>query len=333
MNNNRLILIVAISFSLLVNTPRIIFLSRDGDLSGFFEASIGDIIFRVLSLFGFCYTLMKLNIDWKTKWFRRKGFLKLVGLNFLIFIVWVFLFRVFDAFINGENSTTMIQRFNNFVYLFVMIMLLVISRTITLHNQFKIDAVEKEQLKQQILQNELTALKNQVNPHFLFNSLNTLSLLVREDQKSAGKFINKLSFLYRYILQSKDQDLVTLKEELKFLESYIFLIKQRYGENFAANVDIDETIFQKKIPSLALQLLAENSVKHNEISAKKPLTIEIYDEGNFLVVKNKLQKRTSNVESTNTGLANLNTRFNLLLKQDIVIEKNNDYFIVKLPIA
>lgn len=332
MHNNRLILNVGISFSLLVNIPRIIFLFGNGEVSGFFEVSIRDTIFRILSLFGFSYTLLKFNIDWNTNWFPKKKFLKSVILNFLILVVWIALFRVFDAIINGEDSTTISPRFNNFVYFFVMVMLLVISRTIVLNNQSKLDAVEKEQLKQQSLQNELAALKNQVNPHFLFNSLNSLSFLVREDQKAAGKFINKISFLYRYILQSKDQDLVTLKEELKFLKSYIFLIEQRYRENFAVNIAIDKTLFQKKIPSLALQLLVENSVKHNEISVKKPLTIDVYDENNFLIVKNKLQKRTSIVESTNTGLSNLNTRFNLLLNKDIIIENSNDYFIVKLPI-
>lgn len=332
MNNNKLILIIAISFSLLINIPRIIFLFGSGDTNVFFEVSIQDIIFRVLSFFGFCYVLLKFNIDWSMKWFYKNIFLKSFVVSFLILVAWIILFRIFDVIVNGENSTTISQRFNNFVYFFIMLMLLIISRTIALNVQSKIDVLEKEQFKQQSLQNELTALKNQVNPHFLFNSLNSLSLLVREDQKAAGKFINKLSFLYRYILQSKDQDLVTLKEELKFLESYIFLIKHRYQENFNVSIVIDESLYQKRIPSLALQLLVENSVKHNEISANKPLTVTIYIEDGFLIVKNKLQHRTDNIESTNTGLNNLNTRFNLLLNKDILIKKNPFYFIVKLPI-
>ena len=332
MNNNKLIFIVAISFSLLINIPRLVFLFGSEDGSGFFEVSTKDTLLRILSFFGFCFIILKLNIDWSVKWFRKNTFLKSILLSFGILTIWIILFRIFDTIINGENTTTLNPRFNNFVYFFVMIMILVISRTIVLNNQSKLDAVEKEQLKQQSLQNELAALKNQVNPHFLFNSLNSLSLLVREDQKAAGKFITKLSFLYRYILQSKDRDLVALKEELKFLDSYIFLIKQRYREKFKINIDIDDTLFQKKIPSLALQLLVENSVKHNEISMNKPLTVDVYNEGDFLIVKNKLQKRTGNVESTNTGLSNLNTRFKLLLNKEISIENNNDYFIVKLPI-
>lgn len=332
MNNNRLIFIVAVSFSLLVNIPRIIFLFGNDNGSGFFEVSVNDTILRVLSLFGFCFILLKLNIDWNTKWFHKKTFLKSCFLNVIILIFWIIAFQFFDIVINDGDSSTLNPRFTVFVYFFIMIMILIISRTIKLNNQSKIDALEKEQLKQQSLQNELTALKNQVNPHFLFNSLNSLSLLVREDQNAAGKFINKLSFLYRYILQSKDQDLVTITEELKFLDSYLFLIKQRYRDNFTANIRIEEGIYQKKIPSLALQLLVENAVKHNEISSSKPLIVTIYNEDDFLIIKNQLQIRTGNIESTHTGLSNLNIRCRLLVSKDIIIKKYNDYFIVKLPI-
>ena len=166
MNNNRLILIVAISFSLLVNIPRIIFLFGSGEGIGIFETSIQDTLFRVLSLFGFSYVLLRCNIDWAPKCFYKNTFLKSVALSFLILVAWIVLFRVFDVVLNGENSTTISPRFNNFVYFFVMVMLLVISRTITLNNQSKVDAVEKEQLKQQSLQSELTALKNQVKSTF-----------------------------------------------------------------------------------------------------------------------------------------------------------------------
>ncbi len=332
--NNRLIFIVALSFSLLVNVPRIVFLFGDdySFASSFLNISVQDTLVRVFSLFGFCFVILKLNIDWSSQWFRKNIFFKSTVLSMIILILWIVLFRVIDVIINYGESSTLSPRFSSFVYFFVAIMLLIISRAILLNNQSKLDVVEKERLKQQSLQNELAALKNQVNPHFLFNSLNSLSLLVREDQKAAGKFINKLSFLYRYILQSKDQDLVTVKEELKFLESYAFLIKQRYRDNFSTDISIDEGLYQKKIPTLALQLLVENAVKHNEISSNKPLTISIYHEQNYLVVKNLLQKRTGNIESTHTGLSNLSTRFKLLMDRDILIFKDENHFIVKLPI-
>lgn len=332
MNNNRIIFIIAISFSLLVNVPRILFLFGNGESSGLFVVSTEDIIFRVFSLFGFCFVVLKLNIDWGTKWFYKRAFSKSILLSIVILILWILLLRTFNTIVNEHDSTSLNNRINNYVYFFVTLMLLIISRAVLLNNKSKIDAVEKEQLKQQTLQNELSALKNQVNPHFLFNSLNSLTLLVREDPKVAETFIKKLSFSYRYILQNKDHNLVTLKEELKFLNSYIFLIKERYRENFHVNISIDESLLQKKTPTLALQILVENSVKHNEISAKKPLTVDVYNNDNFLIVKNKIQKRTGSIESTNTGLSNLNNRFQLSLSKTIIIEKSQDYFIVKLPI-
>lgn len=243
------------------------------------------------------------------------------------------LFKVVDHFLGNHIRTTITPRLNFFIYFFILIMLLIVSRTMVLLHQSKLDAIEKAQLKQQSIQNELLALKNQLNPHFLFNSLNSLSLLVREDQKSAGKFINKLSFLYRYILQSKDRNLVSIKEELKLIESYVFLIKQRYRDNFKAKIAIDDKLFQQKIPALALQLLVENSVKHNEISKENPLLVEIFSEDDYIVVKNKLQKRTGAIESTHTGLSNLNKRFELLVRKNILIENDSSYFIVKLPIV
>lgn len=254
-------------------------------------------------------------------------------MTFVILLVWLLLIELINNFVYGYYEYSIDPRINRFVYLFVMIMLLVISKAIQLNNQSKFNLIEKEKLKRQSLQNELAALRNQVNPHFLFNSLNSLSLLVREDQKAAGIFINKLSFLYRYILQSKDQNLVTVKEEVKFLESYIHLIKQRYQDNFEVVINIDEKLFQKKIPTLALQLLMENAVKHNEISNDKPLFVEVFNKDGWLIVKNRLQKRTGHVESTNTGLSNLNTRFKLQMNQEIEILKEDLHFIVKIPIV
>ena len=125
---------------------------------------------------------------------------------------------------------------------------------------------------------------------------------------------------------------MTVKEELKFLESYIYLIKQRYRENFEAEIRIDETVYTQKVPSLALQLLVENAVKHNEISSGKPLTVEVYSEDNRLIVKNKLQRRSGHIEGTHTGLSNLSTRCKLLLNKDIIIQNDIHHFIVKLPI-
>jgi len=297
------------------------------------EVSLEDTIFRAFMLFSFCYVVLKLNLKWLPMFGVKFQLVKYVALNLLILLIWIIAFELINHLVYSFNAYSLNPRLNRFVYLFVLTMLLIISRAIGLHNQSKLDVIEKERLKRQSLQSELAALKNQVNPHFLFNSLNSLSLLVREDPKAAGTFINKLSFLYRYILQSKDQDLLTVKEELKFLESYMHLIKERYRDNFNVKITISKELLQKKIPTLALQLLMENAVKHNEISTEKPLYVEVFNEQDHLVVRNTLQKRTGPVESTHTGLSNLNMRFKLHMDQEIKILQDDGYFSVKIPIV
>lgn len=138
--------------------------------------------------------------------------------------------------------------------------------------------------------------------------------------------------MYRYILQSGQQDLVTLSEELKFLDSYIHLIKTRYRDRFSIAITIDDIHLNKTIPSLTLQLLVENAVKHNEISEDKPLLVNIYSENDMLVVENDIQPRTTLVESTGQGIANINKRYILLKDKHISISESNNKFIVKLPL-
>jgi len=221
--------------------------------------------------------------------------------------------------------------FQVFIFIVVLIIILFISRILRLQIIQRENILENEYLKQQNLQNELSALKNQINPHFLFNSLNSLNSLIR-DNKEATMFVKKLSFMYRYILQSSDRDLVSLKEELKFLESYTYLIKTRYRDRFEIDIAIDESYLDRKIPPLALQLLVENAVKHNEISETHPLKIHIYSQEECIYVENEVRVRTTLAEGTGTGLLNLYKRYYMIRKQQIIVDKQNDIFRVKLPL-
>ena len=195
----------------------------------------------------------------------------------------------------------------------------------------QVSLIENERLKQQNLQTELAALKNQIDPHFLFNSLNSLTCLLR-DNEEATQFVKKLSFMYRYILQSGDRDLVTVKEELKFLESYSYLIKTRYRDRFTVDIEIDEKYLEREIPPLALQLLVENAVKHNEISETNPLTVKIFYKDGFIYVENILRPRSVMAEGTGNGLVNLDKRYYLIAKKNITISKEDNKFRVKLPL-
>jgi LytS/YehU family sensor histidine kinase len=155
---------------------------------------------------------------------------------------------------------------------------------------------------------------------------------VREN-KEAALFIKKLSFMYRYILQSGDRDMVTVEEELKFLESYSYLIKTRYRGRFVLNINLKDENLKKELPPLALQLLVENAVKHNEISASHPLKVDIVQRNGSIFVENGIRPRTNLADGTKNGLINLKKRYALLLKQDLTIRQDNDIFSVELPLA
>lgn len=175
------------------------------------------------------------------------------------------------------------------------------------------------------------SLKSQVNPHFLFNSLNALTNLVYEDPDKAVKFIKQLSEVYRYVLETRDKELVSLEEELKFLESYAFLQKIRFGNKLLIEITLDGV--KSRVAPLALQMLFENAVKHNEISDDKPLRIKLFAESNFLVVENTFQARTTTAESSSgLGLDNICKRYQFLSNVPVSIKQASTTFTVKLPL-
>lgn len=192
--------------------------------------------------------------------------------------------------------------------------------------------IEIEQLKQAQLAANLSSLKEQLSPHFLFNTLNTLSTLTQE--KSVKDYIAELANVYRYVLQYKEIDKATLQQELAFIESYVYIIKTRFEDAIEINICVDESVMQTKIPPLTLQLLIENAIKHNIASSSRHLKIEIKNKGaEYLLVKNNFQPKISAQLSTGTGLSNVMQRYQLLFNKEIIIENTNEFFIVKLPIV
>lgn len=179
---------------------------------------------------------------------------------------------------------------------------------------------------------ELEALKNQVDPHFMFNSLNTLSHLVNTDQPLAQEFIEKLADVYRYILQSKEKDLVQLVEEIQFLNNYFDLLRLRFGDSIQLRIEKNEDSLQF-LPPISLQLLLENAVKHNGFDENRPLEIKVSCfQDHLLFVNNKHEKQGIEVVSNGIGLKNLNDRFQLLLQKSIEVREQVDEFLVKLPL-
>jgi len=194
-------------------------------------------------------------------------------------------------------------------------------------------ALREVKMKNEVLSAKYESLKNQVNPHFLFNSLNSLSSLINEDTQMADRFVKQLSIVYRYVLETRTKEAVTIAEELDILDAFIFLEKIRFGDNLRIDVSISEENRSKMVLPLVLQMLLENAIKHNTISKEEPLRIRLYNEGNFIVVENNLQpKSVLRNDSAKVGLENIKSRYSLLSDEDLVLKKTESSFIVKIPL-
>ncbi|HRH60446.1 MAG TPA: histidine kinase, partial [Chitinophagaceae bacterium] len=200
-------------------------------------------------------------------------------------------------------------------------------------DKYKETKAEKESLRQISLVHEYDALKSQVNPHFLFNCFNTLSSLISEDKQRAENFLNALSKVYRYLLRNNEEEVSTLENEIKFIQSYFKLLQTRHGEAVQMNLQIDKRYEQYFLPSLSLQLLVENAVKHNALSKSKPLVIDIFTTaGNKLVVNNNLQRRSVKAASNKIGLNNIKAKYELLLQHGFQVIEDEKNFTVVLPL-
>lgn len=201
--------------------------------------------------------------------------------------------------------------------------------------QYKENLTEKELLQQMKTEQEFDNLKAQVNPHFLFNCFNTLAGLISEDKTRADRFLNELSKVYRYLLSSNQDDLTTLSNEIRFIQSFLELLKTRYGTALQVEMHVSAEYFSYMLPSLSLQLLVENAVKHNVVSKKEPLYIELHTtEGPALIVKNTLQPKQAKEgeASTGIGLKNIQAKYNLLNESRFEAGIKDGMYVVKLPL-
>jgi LytS/YehU family sensor histidine kinase len=196
---------------------------------------------------------------------------------------------------------------------------------------WKAAELNSAELQKESMKAQFDSLKSQVNPHFLFNSLNALTNLIYDDQDKAARFVKQLSEVYRYVLDTQGKEVVSLDEEVRFLKSYLFLQQIRFGDKL--KVDLDLKASNAKVAPLVLQMLVENAIKHNVISMEQPLTIKIYSDTTQVVVENNIQKK--NVlpeESTGIGLENIKKRYSFLTSNGVAITDNGQFFRVALPI-
>ncbi len=198
--------------------------------------------------------------------------------------------------------------------------------------QLRKSVEEKELLKRESLQAQLNALKTQVNPHFLFNNLNTLSSLIPENPKHAVDFVQQLSKVYRHILEVKDEKSILLKDELEVLTAYTFLLKTRFDKNLEVHIRVPQNKLKDKIVPLSLQILMENAIKHNIVSSEKPLHIEVFTDNGNLVVSNNLQMKKQISESTGIGLDNIRNRYKLISEKPVNVTESETNFTVSIPL-
>lgn len=300
-------------------------------------------IFKEFLLYGTSFTIMwfgngfladwlNINFPW-TKSTIKRLVISIIATVIYTFIAWVFFVFLWQVAKKGFDGWTNFYKDLHFIsFLFTLFITLTISGFVhggQFLNNWKQAAIEAEQLKKEQISAMYETLKAQINPHFLFNSLNVLSTLVHKDADLAEKFINQLSKVYRYVLQTRDKEIVLLTEELDELDSYIFLMKIRFGESFHFNKNITSNSI--KIVPLTLQMLIENALKHNEISRAHPLSIELNEEPDYVVVSNNLQRKANVLDSTGLGLENIKMQYQILTQKDIKIIESNTHFTVKIP--
>ncbi|HNL40586.1 MAG TPA: histidine kinase, partial [Saprospiraceae bacterium] len=215
--------------------------------------------------------------------------------------------------------------------LLVSALVIAIYEALSFYLQLESAVAEKAELERQNIESQLEGLRNQVNPHFLFNSLNTLVYLIPEAPDKAVRFVQQLSKVYRYVLESREARIIPLQDELEFLQAYVFLLKERFGDNLRVNLSSLNGHTGQGIVPLTLQMLFENAIKHNIISTEKPLSIDVFAENNHLVVRNTLQRKNQVMDSTGVGLGNIRTRYRMLTDQDVQVIVSHEYFTVLLP--
>ena len=245
------------------------------------------------------------------------------------------------SFISNSFTNTMPTTGRDFIrvtsiILAALVLMSILLLTIEISTQFfkhwKNSLVEIEKYRAESLQAQLQNLKNQINPHFLFNNMSVLSSLVYKDQDKAVEFISQLSKVYRYLLDNQNSELVSVEEELAFIQAYIFLLQIRFDRNLVINVDIKKEELAKFIPPMAVQILIENAIKHNEASSEYPLTISVRSDDGKIVVTNNLQLRPQHEPGSKTGLQNIRARYQFFTTNPVEVAHGITTFVVKIPI-
>lgn len=279
---------------------------------------------------------VKLDDVYQTNRFSRNRIVQGFALSFIVSVIVIFLLRIVeDVLIEGKTIQEFLANERPSNYIVSVVITFVV--TLAIHAIYFYKAYQENKVKEQKIiagtaSAQFESLKNQIDPHFLFNSLNVLSSLIEENPESAQKFTTSLSKVYRYVLEQKDKELVSVAEELKFAKTYMNLLKMRFENSITFEIPEGFDNEEAKVVPLSLQLLLENCIKHNVVSEAKPLHVKISIENNQLVVTNNLQKKEVLSDRKGVGLQNIVNRYAILTKRTVLVEENEQEFKIFLPI-
>jgi len=324
--NNRykiqLILLSSLAITILFSIPRL-------GLLRFPQYELPELIARTVYSFLFAVLFFTINMDRRS---IKLGSFSLLFLNAGLFLIMDLLLMRLHLYLFEPALNERLFRFLfnvTFILEFLLVVLLSYIYRLVFYNQ-QIKMANQVLLKTNA-ETKYEVLKNQVNPHFLFNSFNTINSLILRDKEEAVNFVNNMSDVFRYVLESRE--MVTLEEELRMMTAYTAMLNGRHGGKISVQMEIADVMLSYKLPPMALQILVENAVKHNVISARHPLHIRIFTRNNSeLVVSNELHEKKVRERSTGLGLSNLNQRSKYLSNRDIIIQRTDNRFIVTVPL-
>ena len=337
-SKKKLILLSSLAITVLFSLPRVLVLFQLGQAEVDIHFKTLDYVFRTVYCFLFAIVFFTVNLE--TGKFRAGPFTINMGnlyqrifINVVLFmLVDLALLRFHQALFDPLTPERLFRFVFNLNLILEAIFVVLISQVYRLlftNYQVKI---ENESLLKTNAEARYEALKNQVNPHFLFNSFNTINSLIAEDQQKAIGYVNNMSDVFRYVLESSQKSHATVGAEVKFMEAYAQMLKGRYGDKIRFNVDVNPQHLSYLMPPIALQVLVENAVKYNVISQSKHLEIRICSENETLVVSNNIQEKKSREPSTGLGLDNLARRCSYLSGKELVVKRTEDHFTVTIPL-
>ncbi|MGL4630735.1 MAG: sensor histidine kinase [Leadbetterella sp.] len=319
---------IALALAVLVCSPRLIQILASTDIIRNEHIGWDDYAVQLTFSFMFATIILHLNNNQSLAIWKR------LLASFLIYLICTFLFILLHiGILNFTEPQRAIKASYLFRNLFIMIISVLVTNFLNANRQKQELTLQNKSLEAENLKAQLNSLQQQLNPHFLFNSLNSLQSLMRENVEKSQIFVQNLSTVLRYSLDFQKRELVSIYQELQLLEAYLYLLKVRFGDKLTLKFERIE-FANGSVPPLALQLLIENAVNHNEISTQKPMTIRIIynSESSTLSVINKYNPKKQSISKSGLGLHNLNNRYELLSKKNIEITQDECEFKVVIPV-